>query len=199
MFSVEPNPPLLLCLLAWVALGVGMAFLRARGSGPAARRDPRSLVGLGIQALASALVFGVHRPLAAAPSPAEATLRWGGVLLAWASAAVAIESIRVLGRHWSLQARLLPGHRLVREGPYAHVRHPIYVAMLGLLVGTGLNATPFFVLAAASALYLVGTKLRLSTEEALLRQQFGDEFVRYAAEVHALWPGRAPKAPAPLR
>ena len=86
----------------------------------------------------------------------------------------------------------------MREGPYAHVRHPIYVAMLGLLVGTGLNVTPWLVLAAAMALYLAGTRLRLATEEALLRQQFGDEFVRYAAEVNALWPGRAPKATAPV-
>jgi protein-S-isoprenylcysteine O-methyltransferase Ste14 len=199
LFSVEPDTPLLACLLAWVALGIGMAAVRARRSGPASRRDPRSLVGLGIQSLAASLVFAVHRELDRSPSLAEAARRWAGVLLAWASAALAIAAIRVLGRHWSLQARLLPGHRLVREGPYAHVRHPIYAAMLGLLVGTGLNVTPWLVLAAATALYLAGTWLRLGTEDALLRQQFGDEFVRYAAEVHALWPGRAPRTPAPVR
>ncbi|HKZ31034.1 MAG TPA: isoprenylcysteine carboxylmethyltransferase family protein [Vicinamibacteria bacterium] len=112
---------------------------------------------------------------------------------------MAIGAIRVLGRHWSLQARLLPGHRLVREGPYAHVRHPIYAAMLGLLVGTGLNATPWLVHAPAAALYIAGTQLRLRTEEGLLLREFGDEFVRYVAEVPALWPGRAPKAPAQVR
>jgi protein-S-isoprenylcysteine O-methyltransferase Ste14 len=193
-FLVQPDRPLVLCLLAWVALGVGMVILRGRGSGAAARRDPKSNLGLAVQALAFAMMFAVHRRAPPTPSLAETAARWAGVLIAWISAAAALRAVHVLGRHWSLEARLLPGHRLVREGPYARVRHPIYAALLGLMLGTGLNLTPWLVLAVAVAVYLAGTELRVQVEEALLRREFGDEYSRYVAEVPALlprpWPSR---------
>jgi protein-S-isoprenylcysteine O-methyltransferase Ste14 len=110
------------------------------------------------------------------------------VALAWASVWVVIQSVRVLGREWSLEARLVPGHRLVRQGPYSHVRHPIYTGLLGLLVGTGLNLTAWPALVVAVALYLVGTRLRTRIEESLLSEAFGEEYARYAAEVPALFP-----------
>jgi protein-S-isoprenylcysteine O-methyltransferase Ste14 len=185
--GVEP-PPLVLSFLAWVALGVGMFLFRRRGSGRSTRRDPVSLVGLLIQALSFALAFSIHRP----PDPDrplwDVAVRWLGVALAWVSVGVAITAVRTLGRQWSLEARVLEGHRLIVEGPYRHVRHPIYAAMLGLCVGTGLNLTSGWVLAAATSLYLVGTRLRTRAEEALLLGQFGEEYARYAAEVPALLP-----------
>lgn len=190
MQITELTPPVVLCLLAWVALGAGMAVARQRGSGPAARRDPRALVGLLVQALGFSLCFGAWRSPARTSAAAEAILSWLGVALAWAAAWVVIRSVRVLGREWSLEARLLPGHRLVRQGPYRHVRHPIYAAMLGLLVGTGLNVTAWPALVLGVALYLVGTQLRTRVEERLLLERFGHEYVRYAAEVPALLPLR---------
>jgi protein-S-isoprenylcysteine O-methyltransferase Ste14 len=165
-----------------------MALARKRGSGPPARRDPRSLVGLGVQALGFSLCFAVERPLGRAPGAVESILCWLGVALAWASAWLTIQSVRVLGHEWSLEARLLQGHRLVTQGPYRHVRHPIYAAMLGLLVGTGLNVTLWPALVGGVTLYLVGTHLRTRVEEGLLLQQFGDEYARYAAQVPALLP-----------
>jgi protein-S-isoprenylcysteine O-methyltransferase Ste14 len=179
--------PLLLSLLAWIAVGIGMAVGRERGGKRAARSDPHALVGLGVQALAFAVCFNVRRPLEH-PDAAELVLRWLGAALAWASAGLAIQSAQTLGRQWSLEARLLPEHTLVREGPYRYVRHPIYSAMLGLLVGTGVNVTAWWALAGASVLYVAGTLLRTGVEERLLRERFGEEYARYAAEVPALLP-----------
>jgi protein-S-isoprenylcysteine O-methyltransferase Ste14 len=180
--------PLLLSILAWPALGLGMAVFRRRGSGATARRDPLSLVGLLVQALAFGLAFLVRRPLDPDPPPWEETLRWLGTALAWASAGVVVAAVRTLGRQWSLEARVLDGHRLIREGPYRYVRHPIYAAMLGLCLGTGVNLSPWAVLAAATAAYLVGTWLRTRAEEDLLTRELGEEYRRYAAEVPALLP-----------
>jgi protein-S-isoprenylcysteine O-methyltransferase Ste14 len=181
--------PLLLCLPLWPALGIAMAVLRGRhGTGPAVRREPLARVGLLVQASGFALGFGIPRPGNAPPSTVETLLAWLGVPVAWASAWLALSAVRVLGRHWSLEARLLPGHRLVREGPYAWVRHPIYSGMLGLFVGTGLSLTPIPVLLVAVGVYLLGTRLRTRSEERLLRRQFGEEYVRYAREVPALVP-----------
>ena len=48
-------------------------------------------------------------------------MRWLGVALAWASAGVVVAAVRTLGRQWSLEARVLEGHRLIVEGPYRYV------------------------------------------------------------------------------
>jgi protein-S-isoprenylcysteine O-methyltransferase Ste14 len=181
--------PLLLCLPLWPALGIVMAVQRGRhGTGPAVRREPLARVGLLVQAVGFGLGFAIPRPGDAPPSTAETLLSWLGVPLAWGSAWLVLSALRLLGRHWSLEARLLPGHQLVREGPYAWVRHPIYSGMLGLFVGTGLSLTPLPVLLVAVGVYLLGTRLRTRSEERLLRRQFGEEYVRYAREVPALVP-----------
>jgi protein-S-isoprenylcysteine O-methyltransferase Ste14 len=181
--------PLLLCLPLWPALGIAMAVQRGRhGTGPAVRREPLARVGLLVQAVGFGLGFAIPRPGDAPPSTAETLLSWLGVPLAWGSAWLVLSALRLLGRHWSLEARLLPGHQLVREGPYAWVRHPIYSGLLGLFVGTGLSLTPLPVLLVAVGVYLLGTRLRTRSEERLLRRQFGEEYVRYAREVPALVP-----------
>ena len=181
--------PLLLCLPLWPALGIAMAVQRGRqGTEPAVRREPLARVGLLVQAVGFGLGFAIPRPGDAPPSLAETVLSWLGVPLAWGSAWLVLSAVRLLGRHWSLEARLLPGHRLVREGSYAWVRHPIYSGMLGLFVGTGLSLTPLPVLLVAVGVYLLGTRLRTRSEERLLRRQFGEEYVRYAREVPSLVP-----------
>jgi protein-S-isoprenylcysteine O-methyltransferase Ste14 len=194
---MEPLP-LVLCFLAWGALGAGMAWFRRPGLGAAARRDPFSLVGLLVQALSFGLAFTVHRSFDPDPPLWDVALRWLGVALAWGSAGVAIAAVRTLGRQWSLEARVLEGHRLIVEGPYRHVRHPIYAAMLGLCVGTGVNLSRWGALAAATVVYLLGTRLRTRAEEGLLLRQFGEEYARYAAEVPALLPRPFARYPPPI-
>ncbi len=41
-----------------------------------------------------------------------------------------------LGGNWSAEVTLKQGHELVRDGPYALVRHPIYTGVLLALTGT---------------------------------------------------------------
>ncbi len=60
---------------------------------------------------------------------------------------------RALGRQWALVARVIEGHELIRQGPYGVVRNPIYLAMLGMLVATGLAVSHWQALAAAISVY----------------------------------------------
>ncbi|HEY7924022.1 MAG TPA: hypothetical protein VII62_12625, partial [Vicinamibacteria bacterium] len=92
--ALEPTVPLVLCLLAWPALGIAMAVLRQRhGSGPAARRDPVSHLGLAVQALGFGLGFAIPRPSDVPLSLAETLLCWLGVPLAWGSAWIAFQAV----------------------------------------------------------------------------------------------------------
>ena len=47
-------------------------------------------------------------------------------------------AIRALGYRWTYKVLVLPGGPLVTAGPYAFLRHPNYLAVLGELVGMAL-------------------------------------------------------------
>jgi len=92
-----------------------------------------------------------------------------------------------------LVARVTERHELITSGPYAVVRHPIYTAMLGLLIATGLTfGTPTSTVAGA-VLYVIGTWLRTRAEERLLEAAFGDRYAAYRRRVPALIPWPRPR------
>jgi protein-S-isoprenylcysteine O-methyltransferase Ste14 len=97
-------------------------------------------------------------------------------------------AVQALGRQWSLVARVASGHDLVTSGPYAYVRHPIYTAMLIMLLATGVAISGPLRLAIALAFFAAGTALRVRIEETLLRAAFGAAFDDYARRVPAVVP-----------
>jgi protein-S-isoprenylcysteine O-methyltransferase Ste14 len=66
---------------------------------------------------------------------------WLGLALTLASQAFAVWGRLHLGKYWSAQITLKEGHKVIKSGPYALVRHPIYtglvLSMLGTAVGIG--------------------------------------------------------------
>ena len=115
-------------------------------------------------------------------------LAFATVTLAFGSAMLGMLAVRELGKQWSLTARVLDAHELVQSGPFAHVRHPIYSALLGLLLATGLALSTAWLTLLAAAVYLIGTYSRALREEALLRAHFGAAYEAYAARVPRLLP-----------
>ncbi len=110
------------------------------------------------------------------------------IVLVIASLLIMSAAVRVLGKQWSLQARVLEGHALIREGPYRFVRHPIYTGMLGMLIAAGLVHGHWTGLVIAVAFYGIGTAIRVHSEEKLLREQFGAAFDDYKRNVPAVIP-----------
>ena len=68
--------------------------------------------------------------------PASSPPEWTGIALTCAGAAIAIWARVILGENWSAKVTLKTGHELVRSGPYAYVRHPIYTGLLLAIIGT---------------------------------------------------------------
>ena len=110
------------------------------------------------------------------------------VVIAAASVWLVMSAIRELGKQWSLEARLIEGHKLVTTGVYQIVRHPIYTAMLGMLVATGITFSRWYVVLISVAVFIIGTKIRTVFEERLLKDAFGQEFDDFKAKVPALIP-----------
>jgi protein-S-isoprenylcysteine O-methyltransferase Ste14 len=93
-----------------------------------------------------------------------------------------------LGRQFRIYAGLYHDHQLVRTGPYAVVRHPIYASLLAVTVSTGLLLTRWEWLLAGVALFVAGTEIRVRTEEKLLASRFGAGFAEYKNKVPAYVP-----------
>lgn len=94
-----------------------------------------------------------------------------------------------LGTNWSITLQVRENHRLVTEGVYRRVRHPMYAALFLYSIGQVL-ALPNGV-AGPSYLLTFGILflLRLRAEERLMLETFGDSYRAYVARTHRLVPG----------
>ena len=120
--------------------------------------------------------------------PAIPWLAWAGVALALVGLGISWWARVHLGRLWSIAVTLKTDHALVRTGPYAITRHPIYTGLILALAATAL------VSGAGSAflglvLVIAGLVLKLRQEERLLAAHFGAAYRDYQAQVKALVPG----------
>src|SRR5260370_7458601 len=80
---------------------------------------------------------------------------------------------------WALVAGRGKAGRLVTNGPYSWMRHPIYLAFLAMLLSTDLLASPAFRLAVAVMIYLAGTEIRIASEEPQLAGAFSFRYEPY--------------------
>lgn len=145
----------------------------------------------GLAALAPYFFWVPYLVIALRPGPeiqVPEPLAWVGIGLSVLGVAFSLWAIVTLGRHYDLVLEVHQDHELVRRGPYALVRHPVYT-------GLGLHFAGVC-LATGNALLIVGTLLvslpafylRARAEEALLRERFGAEYEEYARDVPMLVP-----------
>ena len=86
---------------------------------------------------ASFLAMGVEGALA---GPAPAGVWWTGIAVFVAAKAIKYWAIASLGPRWTFRVLVLAGAPLVTRGPYAWLRHPNYVGVVGELLGVALIA-----------------------------------------------------------
>jgi protein-S-isoprenylcysteine O-methyltransferase Ste14 len=119
--------------------------------------------------------------------PWSETLFVAGAVMLAAGLGFAVWARVHLGRHWSGYVTLKAGHRLIRTGPYAIVRHPIYTGLLLAMLGTAVAVDE--VRGVLSVLIVLEAHIRkLRLEERWLTEEFGGEYDQYKREVKALVP-----------
>ena len=177
-------------LLCWV--GFGVAVLRSRlaagGESAVAKRDLRSIFGIALQGAGMGLAWIGKFRFGWPVSQAD----WIGAIapaaIAFLSVGLFAWSTQTMGANWSLVARTREDHQLVQQGPFAFIRNPIYVALLGMMCATSIALGHGINLIAAVPLYMIGSILRVRIEEKLLRQTFGPAFEDYARRVKRFIP-----------
>jgi protein-S-isoprenylcysteine O-methyltransferase Ste14 len=155
-----------------------------RGTKAAKVVNSRSRWGVLLQFLAFALLWQGHfweRSLPVWRAAVSVIFFSLAAVLSWSSS-------RALAGQLRVDAALGADHRLVRSGPYALVRNPIYTSMLLVLCATAVIISGWKLFVAALMLFVIGTEIRVRIEERLLASHFGEEFQAYKRSVPAYLP-----------
>jgi len=173
--------------LGWIAYWIFAAH-DVKAVAESASRQSRALYGIPLL-IAAVLLFDTHLGhffnIRLVPHTPEVT--WAGALLTAAGLAFSIWARVVLGGNWSGQVTVKEGHELIRTGPYALSRNPIYTGLVLALLGTALAVGEMrgliaLALATGSFIYKMGI------EEGAMRRTFGGAYDNYARRVKALIP-----------
>jgi protein-S-isoprenylcysteine O-methyltransferase Ste14 len=175
--------PWLVFLLYW-----GLAALRVRPTKSSEARLSRLRYNVWI--LAAALLFSIQPrwgPLSWRFLPTGLAVFFAGFGLTILGLSFAVWARYHLGSYWSGAVTIKEDHRLIRTGPYAVVRHPIYTGILLAMLGTAVSIGELRGLLAVG-LAFAGFFIKSQMEERWLLQEFGTEYEQYRREVKALIP-----------
>src|SRR6266404_1978552 len=175
----------------WTSLGI-LWVAASLSAKPAARTEPAAGRVFHLVTLAAAFCLLLNARLSVGPLawrviPDSAGGAYAGLALTLAGAGFAMWARFYLGRNWSASVTIKQDHELVRSGPYAVVRHPIYSGLLLAMIGTAI-AVGEMRGALGIILALIGWRTKYSKEEAFMTAQFGADYLKYKREVKALIP-----------
>jgi protein-S-isoprenylcysteine O-methyltransferase len=189
--SIDVASPVTCIYAAWLVGLVFWAIAAIFTRRTVQQQSQSSQMGQGAIAGAGFVILLNNRiPL----GPLDARFRPDLTVIAWAGFAITAVGIGVmawsriaLGRNWSANVTIKQGHELVRSGPYAFVRHPLYSGVLLAMLGTAIAFGQLRGLV-GFALTFAGWWLKSRTEEQFMLQQFGARYEQYRREVKALIP-----------
>ena len=143
-----------------------------------------SLTGLGILPFAY-VATAMPRFAAYTFHPIQA---WLGLFVAIAALVMFHLTHRALGRNWSVSLDVREDHRLITDGIYRRVRHPMYSAFWLWAIAQAL-LLPNWV-AGFSGLVGFGILFfgRIAREERMMLEAFGDDYRAYMARTGRIFP-----------
>jgi len=185
-----------LIAFAWLAWGTYW-LIAALNNKATVRREPAATrAAYVVPILLGGLLIGLRDVpwswLSVRLWPRSLAAYWAGMALILAGLSWSVWARVHLGRNWSGAVSVKEGHELIRSGPYAYTRHPIYTGVLTALLGTAL-ASGTVRAALGMAIITAGFVGKLRLEERFMRETFPGEYLRYSAQVPALIPFARPR------
>ena len=110
--------------------------------------------------------------------PLPLWLRWSGAVFSVLSVALLLWTLPALGRNLTDTVVTRKEHTLVTRGPYRWIRHPFYVCMALMTVGSALVAANWFIFVSGVVVFSL-LALRSRVEEEQLAARFGDAYLDY--------------------
>jgi protein-S-isoprenylcysteine O-methyltransferase Ste14 len=180
-----------ICSLLWTVLLVVwlIAWLRTKRTQERAPFVSRLAYGVPV-GLASWLLFSDNLPFTWLQDriiPKNIYTEATAITLTALGIAFAIWARFYLGQNWSSAVGVKVGHELIRTGPYAWVRHPIYSGLILAMIGTAMarrEPRGFF----SVVLLWLGFLIKSRMEEKFMRKTFGPDYEDYSKSTGALVP-----------
>jgi protein-S-isoprenylcysteine O-methyltransferase Ste14 len=119
--------------------------------------------------------------------PRTTAIRIAGFVITVAGLALAVWARRHLADNWSSRVRIRVGHELIRTGPYAHLRHPIYSGVLLAVIGTAVEVGRYRALVSVF-LILISYGIKARREDAVLAREFGEAWAEHRRRAGFLLP-----------
>jgi protein-S-isoprenylcysteine O-methyltransferase Ste14 len=94
-----------------------------------------------------------------------------------------------LGTNWSITLEVREQHRLITQGVYRRIRHPMYLALALYSIGQSLVIPNWVAGPANLVAFAILCALRVRAEERMMVEEFGDEYAAYSARTKRLIPG----------
>jgi protein-S-isoprenylcysteine O-methyltransferase Ste14 len=121
-------------------------------------------------------------PLRLAPLAAGIACYAGGLWLFYRSHAD-------LGTNWSITLEVREQHRLITQGVYRRIRHPMYSALFLYSIGQALAIPNWVVGPSYLIVFGVLFAFRIRAEERMMLEHFADDYAAYTTRTKRLVPG----------
>jgi protein-S-isoprenylcysteine O-methyltransferase Ste14 len=110
-----------------------------------------------------------------------------GIAMTWLGILIALWARWHLGQYWSGRVTIKEDHRLIRTGPYARLRHPIYTGLDLAAIGAALTFDRWRCVVGVCVI-IAGFAIKAKREERMLGTQFGEAFVEHRRHTGFLLP-----------
>jgi protein-S-isoprenylcysteine O-methyltransferase Ste14 len=120
--------------------------------------------------------------------PLPLWLRWSGGLTTCVGMVLFNWSHQALGRNWTAVLALSNEHEMVQSGPYRYVRHPMYSSFFVLGIGFWLLSANWLIAATYLLPLSVMYGVRVSLEEKMMADRFGESYRQYMMHTGRLFP-----------
>ena len=95
---------------------------------------------------------------------------------------------KTLGKNWSPLLEIRKDHKLITEGPYKYVLHPMYAAIWIWVLCQGIILSNWAVMIVGILTWSILYFIRLSDEERMMVEEFGQEYKDYMKRTKKIIP-----------
>jgi len=150
--------------------------------------DKHSMLYLGIATCLSQLINVVEWAYFGNTDFALDLIAWTGIFIIIVGLFIRVWSIHLLGKFFGNDVRILPDHKLILDGPYAHVRHPSYTGAFLVALGIGIFLHAWFGTILTGCMLFAAYSYRIQVEEITMLRGFGKIYEDYQQRSYKLFP-----------
>ncbi len=115
--------------------------------------------------------------------------RWSGVICFGFAMVLFWWVHKTLGKNWSPVLEIRKNHKLITEGPYKFVRHPMYTVIWIWMLCQGMILSNWVVMIVGILTWSILYFVRLPDEEKMMIEEFSQEYKDYMKKTKRIIPG----------